>query len=247
MSQSCNKSEMQNRQIQAAEQDSILMQAYLKSLLRTVMLRSHLVHQTFIEHFSRFLIHTAHRLLAEKFFYEVVEAVRDDSSSLCIWIISSPSIDKTAKSICKELQAPALRIKMTQIDYLLSIPDFRKEAYNSLKIIETDLPYPVSEDKSHYLYGFLSETIHCPDSRVLWLRENENPDFKKYASYLATRYSVKVDSFDAEHVALGMELVEIDSMRMPPSDPSLGSSGKSQSSTLPDALDLRDRDCNEED
>ena len=68
----------------------------------------------------------------------------------------------------------------------------------------------------------------------------------KYASCLASRYSVKVDSFDAEHVALGMELVERDSMRMPPLDPSLGSSGKSQS-TLPDALDLRDRDCTEED
>ena len=186
------------------------------------------------------------RLLAKKFFYEVVEAVRDKSSILYSWIKSSTSMNNNAKSICKELQEPVLRIKMTQIDYLLTIPDFREAAYNSLKIIETDLPYPVSEDKSHYLYGFLSETIHCPDSRVLWLRKNENPDFKKYASCLASRYSVKVDSFDAEHVALGMELVERDSMHMPPLDPSLGSSGKSQSFTLPDALDLMDRDCTDD-
>jgi hypothetical protein len=78
------------------------------------------------------------------------------------------------------------------------------------------------------------------------LRENEHSDFRKYATFLADRYSVLVDSFDEEQVPLGRDTLIVEAQQASSLDGSLGNSGKSASSTIPGAPDESNVSCNVE-
>jgi hypothetical protein len=124
-------------------------------------------------------------------------------------------------------------VKMSQIDQILANPSIRSEIYKELGIAESDLPYPVTlVDKKEFIYGFLSLSVHNPDCSTLWLRENEDPEFKKYATFLATRARLSTDTFNVEEAAVGQEHTLL-SAASTPEALSLSSSGKS-STSLPD-------------
>ena len=123
-------------------------------------------------------------------------------------------------------------VKMSQIDHLLANPSIRTEIYKELGIAESELPYPVTlVDKKEFVYGFVSLSVHNPDCSTLWLRENEDPEFKKYATFLATRARLTADTFNEEEAAVGQEQALLSSATTPAQ--SLSSSGKS-STSLPD-------------
>jgi len=123
-------------------------------------------------------------------------------------------------------------VKMSQIDQLLANPSIRSEIYKELGIAESDLPYPVTlVDKKEFIYGFVSLSVHNPDCSTLWLRENEDPDFKKYATFLAHRAHLTTDTFNVEEAAVGHEHALLSAATTPAQ--SLSPSGKS-SSSLPD-------------
>jgi hypothetical protein len=120
---------------------------------------------------------------------------------------------------------------MTQMDLLLANPSIRSEVYKQLGIAESELPYPVEAgDKKSYIYGFLSLAVHYPDCCTLWLRENEDPQFKKYATFLADRALLKTDTFNEEDAATGLELTLLSAANTPIH--SLNSSGKSEKLSL---------------
>jgi hypothetical protein len=180
-------------------------------------------------------VFACHRFLTEKLFNEVIAAAREPLSALykevTEWISSK---NTKISNICKSLLCTEAAIKMTSIHVLLTIKEFQTAAYESLGIDEADLPYPVSLDKSNYLYGCLSETVHSPDCLILWLQKNEGLDFRKYATFLASRYSVLVDSLDEKQVALGRDTLFKEAQQASSSDTSLRNSGKSALSAIPE-------------
>ena len=132
---------------------------------------------------------------------------------------------------------PKYTIRLNQIDVLLCNPTIREKIYEELHINESDLPYPVrSVEKSNYIYGFLSDSVHSPDFRTLWLRDDEDEQIAQYAIFLANRYAMRVDSFDREGAAAGcndvMSETQTAAQSLQSSGPhSFQSSGKSSTGT----------------
>uniref|UniRef100_A0A7S0MF27 Uncharacterized protein n=1 Tax=Cryptomonas curvata TaxID=233186 RepID=A0A7S0MF27_9CRYP len=178
-------------------------QNYLKACLRTIGLR----------------------YVTESFYIEISNRARDTSSPLHTFLKENKTSDGTISHICKMVADPKSPLKLNQMDVLLCNKTIRAEIYAAMLIKESDLPYPTRHpDKSNYIYGYLSNAVHFPDFHTLWLRDDEDEDIRQYASFLADRYAMSVDSFDREAAATGYDEVCSETKTAPPS---LQSSGKS--------------------
>jgi hypothetical protein len=166
--------------------------------------------------------------ITEKFFNQVAEAARKIGSNLRVFLQSKAS-EQGIGPVIKLLLKDDAPVRMTQIDMLMVSPIIRSKVYEEMGIADSELPYPVtSNDKASYIYGFLSCGVHSPQCNILWLRENEDPEFKKFATCLAARVSISVETFDEEEAAAGHEHF-LSAATTPASGPSLNSSGKSVS------------------
>jgi hypothetical protein len=149
--------------------------------------------------------------VTEAFFRQVAEAARNPASTLHGYLeskASEPGHGPVIKLLLKD-NAP---VKMKHIDMLMANSSIRSEIHQEMGITDSELTYPrpvIDREKHLYIYGFLSFAAHYPSRycNTLWLRENEHPDFKKYASFLAARVFISVDTFSENEAAAGQELM----------------------------------------
>jgi hypothetical protein len=143
--------------------------------------------------------------ITEKFFNQITEAARKIGSNLRIFLQSKAS-EQGIGPVIKLLLKDDAPVRMTQIDMIMVSPIIRSKVYEEMDIADSELPYPVTSiDKTSYIYGFLSRGVHSPQCNILWLRENEDPDFKNFATFLAARVSISVETFYEEEDAAGHE------------------------------------------
>jgi hypothetical protein len=211
---------------------------YLKACLRTIGLRyvSETRHcRLMLVNLFAGMILSFDRFVTESLYFEISNRARDRSSHLHTFLKDYKTSDGTISYICKMVADAKSLLKLNQMDVLLCNKEIRAKIYVELNIEESELPYPTRHpDKSNYIYGYLSNAIHSPDFRTLWLRDDEDEDIKKYASFLANRYAMTVGSFDREAAASGCDDVCSETKTAPAS---LQSSGKS-STERRDNVDL---------
>ena len=161
-----------------------------------------------------------YRYLAESFFREISAQALIPSSELNSFLknFAASASDATMKSICRNVTDPKCAIKMNHFDVLLSNSQTRAAIYKELRISESELPYPVTATcKSNYIYGYLSNSAHSPDSPILYLRSDENGQFRTFAEFLAHRFQMKVDFYDPESAAAGYDDISSETSTAVPS------------------------------
>ena len=163
--------------------------------------------------------------MTERFYRDISDLAVKSGSKLNSFLSKFVTGDGALKNMCKMVIDPKIPIKLNQFDRLLSNSEIRAAIYDELEIKESDLPYPVDvTNKASFIYGYLSNQVHSPETPILWLRNDEDGEVRTYAEFLATRYRMKVGLYDAESAAAGEEEFLSE---MPTTANSLGSSGKS--------------------
>ena len=135
------------------------------------------------------------RYLVEKLLRSFQTAYTEDKGT-------KDAVDKLAT---KEARLMAQDLdKMTQLCTLLSSPTVKNALWAYLKL-DSSVPFP-ELDHNNVIYGNLSDSIHFPEVRVLYLSDKVSSDEKLFFEALTKHFKTQMVEISAEEAAAGAPL-----------------------------------------
>ena len=135
------------------------------------------------------------RYILEVFFYKFhAEALQSKDLKELI-ILKCPTYQKDFLS-----SSP----KVSTINNVLLDENVQEKAWKLMKV-PNDIILPTFSDR--ILYGKLSENLHFPGIRVVYMSSMEDDAYKKFFEYMVSKNRFQYEEFDEEEAALGEQIL----------------------------------------